>query len=251
MAVGHAATWSRRARPLLGTVVEVGIPSGCSSEPACFDAAFAAICAVQHFLSRFEPESDISRFHALGIGQSLPIQPATKAVLCAASALQSASQGDFDISLGSAPRGWLCDGNFLVKLDARTRLDVGGIAKGYAVDLAVQALLEQGCGAGWVNAGGDLRVFGDVDLPIFLRDEVRGGVRRFGDLRSGAFATSRFSRHSRCTLAHARRVQSKESHISVAAPLCIWADALTKIVAVRGNISDPLLAQFGATSWLH
>ncbi len=39
-------------------------------------------------------------------------------------------------------------------------LDFGGIAKGYAVDRAIEALRECGCRAGLVNAGGDVRLFG-------------------------------------------------------------------------------------------
>jgi thiamine biosynthesis lipoprotein len=35
------------------------------------------------------------------------------------------------------------------------------------------------------------------------------------------------------------------------APQCVWADALTKVVAIRGDASDPVLARFQATAWLH
>ena len=115
-----------------------------------------------------------------------------------------------------------------------------------AVDLAVSALLERGCAAGWVNAGGDLRAFGDVEVPVLLRDEITGGVRRFATLQQGAFATSHFDRGSRATLTHRRR-----AHVSVAAPQCLWADALTKIVAIRGDTADPLLARYQATAWRH
>jgi thiamine biosynthesis lipoprotein len=39
-------------------------------------------------------------------------------------------------------------------------IDLGGIAKGYAVDVAAEALAKQGVHGGLVNAGGDLRVVG-------------------------------------------------------------------------------------------
>ncbi|HEY0200505.1 MAG TPA: FAD:protein FMN transferase [Burkholderiaceae bacterium] len=247
--------WQRRAQPLLGTLVEVGWlasadPSTNWADLAATDAAFAAIAHIQASMSRFAPTSDISRFHALAVGGSVPVQPATAAVLAAAQRLHDASDGLFDISLSRAPQGWYCDGELLYKRDACTRLDLGGIAKGHAVDCAVQALAQHGCAAGWVNAGGDLRGFGDAAIPLLLRDEANGGVRAFGHLTDGAFATSYFAPGSRSQAANATAMQV-QAHTSVAAPLCIWADALTKVVALSGNASHPLLRQFSAQAWLH
>jgi thiamine biosynthesis lipoprotein len=37
----------------------------------------------------------------------------------------------------------------------------------------------------------------------------------------------------------------------VAAPRCLWADALTKVVALTGRADHPALAARGATAWLH
>lgn len=243
--------WLRRARPLLGTLVEVGVRSLSGLQDAVFEAAFGAVIEVQQCLSRFDPDSDVSRFHALSSGQAVPIRPATKAVLAAAAELQILSEGAFDISLGSAPTGWRCEGDKLCKLDAATRLDTGGVAKGYAVDVAVQVLIEHGCIAGWVNAGGDLRVFGDIDLPVRVREESTGGVRQFADLRQGAMATSYFDKDSRSRLARGQHPPVARAHISVAAPQCLWADALTKVVAIRGDTADPILARFQATAWRH
>jgi thiamine biosynthesis lipoprotein len=39
--------------------------------------------------------------------------------------------------------------------------------------------------------------------------------------------------------------------VSVAAPRCLWADALTKIVAISGDAAHPLLARHGAKAWQH
>ena len=252
MSPGTARAWQRRARPLLGTLVEVGVlaPAGGHSQ-AAIDAAFSAIQLAQDGLSRFDPQSDLSRFHALRRGERLVLRPVTRHVLAAAQALHLASAGLFDISLGSAPDGWALDGDALVKDHGSVRLDLGGIGKGHAVDLAVQALVDHGCRAGWVNAGGDLRAFGDVAAPVHLRDEQRGGVRRFALLRDGAFATSAFGPGRRAQLAGSRGVGGQAAHASVAAPLCLWADALTKIVALSGDVDHPLLARYGARAWLH
>lgn len=250
--------WQRRARPLLGTLVEIGLPV--SAPGAWVEAAFAAVFEVQACLSRFEADSDVSRFHALPCGQSLTMRPATQAVLQAAAELAVATDGAFDISLGSGPDGWHCEGDRLSKRSAATRLDVGGIAKGHAVDVAVAALRRCGADAGWVNAGGDLRAFGEVEVPIDLRDETRGGVRRFAVLQGGAWATSHFGDGSRAKLAlrpdEPQRAAASVGtpaphHISVAAPQCLWADALTKVVALCGEAAAPILARYGAQAWRH
>jgi len=48
---------------------------------------------------------------------------------------------------------------------APVHIDLGGIAKGYAVDRALMALRTAGCRGALVNAGGDLAVFGNRKHP--------------------------------------------------------------------------------------
>jgi len=239
------ATWQCRARPLLGTLVEVGVPD--DAGPGCVDAAFAAIAGVQACLSRFEAGSELARFNALEAGWCIDAGAHLQAVLGAARQLRDATAGLFDISCGTGADGWWLHGSQLHKRAAGTTLDLGGIAKGYAVDCAVQALQAHGCASGWVNAGGDLRAFGAAQLELQLRDEAAGGVRPFAMLGDGAFATSHFTAASRSRLHGTTRA----AHASVAAPACLWADALTKVVAASGDATHPALARFGAQAWLH
>ena len=246
-----ATPWLRRAQPLLGTLVDIGVCASGRDSMAAITAAFATLREVQGCLSRFEPDSDVARFHALHRGDGLTVRPATREVLAAAQALRQTTDGAFDITLGAAPQGWRCDGDRLFKLDDAARLDLGGIGKGYAVDCAVRALIDHGADSGWVNAGGDLRAFGAAELPVQLRDETSGGVRPFATLRDGAFATSHFGRHSRSQVTAGTHVAAACAHVSVAAPLCLWADALTKVVALSGDTSHPLLARYEASAWLH
>jgi len=237
----------RRARPLLGTLVEIGVVRDVAAERAAaaaaeraIDAAFARVAALQERLSRFVPSSDIGRFNAAPEGARIDIGADARTVLEAAAKLRDASDGAFDVTLGSGAWAWRADARGLHKLAAGVSIDLGGIAKGHAVDCAVAALVGAGIGAGWVNAGGDLRAFGALALPIDLRDEIGGGVWRFATIEDGAFATS-------------RRVDrdGNARHASVAAPQCLWADALTKIVVASGDATHPLLARFGARAWLH
>jgi thiamine biosynthesis lipoprotein len=244
----------RRARPLLGTLVEVGLCGARSGDDAAMlaacDIAFDAIAGVQRCLSRFESDSDIARFNALATGGWLDVQADTAIVLSAAQQLFNDSDGAFDVSLGSAPRGWLLRDGRLYKLHDDARLDLGGIGKGHAVDRAVQALQCADLAGGWVNAGGDLRSFGSAAVELKLRDEQRGGVVDFGRLHDGAFATSCFGPDTRSALSAAGR-GSTFSHVSVAAPSCLLADALTKVVAASGDVHHRLLARARAQAWLH
>ena len=246
----------RRARPLLGTLVEVGAYAAQSewhtaSAQRAIDAAFAEIAAVQTWLSRFNGASDIGSFNALAAGGQIVVHAHTQAVLRAATRLRAATQGAFDISLGTGAGAWELTGNVLHKHSAGVRLDLGGIGKGHAVDQAVRALQAHGCGGGWVNAGGDLRAFGSQGLALHLRDEAHGGARPWGQLRDGACATSHYAAGSRSALSgESSGGSSGESsssgaprHLSVLAEECLWADALTKVAALGGH--DAAVREFG------
>ena len=252
----------RRARPQLGTLVEIGVANiddtahGAAAATTAIEAAFARIGRIETALTRFDPQSAIGRFNDAAAGTTIEVGDDARIVLQAAAALCVASDGLFDVSLGTGADGWVCQGAQLRKRRAGVRLDLGGIAKGHAVDAAVEALRRAGIAAGWVNAGGDLRVFGALALPIDLRDEACGGVRRFAVLQEGAFATSWIDRspstpawRSNASAPAAADVGAR--HASVAADRCLWADALTKIVALAGNARHPLLRAHGAQAWLH
>lgn len=234
------ALLSRRARPVLGTLVEVG--GACDA--ATLDRAFDEISAVQAALSRFEPGSDVARFNALKAGEGIEVGEHARCVLTAAERLAQRTGGRFDVALGSGR--WALQGRRWIKLDAGVNIDLGGIAKGHAIDHAIAALQAAGCAAGWVNAGGDLRVYGDLQLRLQLRDEAQGGVRDFGHLHQAAFATSHFALGGRSTLAGG---DGRACHLSVQAPTALWADALTKAMALGGG--DELLHEFGARVWWH
>ena len=233
----------RRARPLLGTLVEIGavtIDGASQATVDAVDAAFARIEALQERLSRFIDASDIGRFNAAPADACIDVGDDARAVLRAAAALRDASDGAFDVTLGSGARAWRLDDRGVHKFGDAVRIDLGGIAKGHAVDCAVATLEACGVASGWVNAGGDLRAFGDLAVPIELRDEVAGGVRRFATIEDGAFATSR-----------REAADGVARHASVAAPRCLWADALTKVVVATADAGHPLLERFGARAWLH
>lgn len=235
----------KRAQPWLGTLVEVGIAQTSGAADAAFSAAFAAVARVHEAMSPQKPASDLARFNAASAGAAIACDPWTLAVLAAARELGEASEGVFDVSLGSGGLlAWSIDAGRLFKHRDGVQLDLGGIAKGEAVDLACDALRVAGVNAGWVNAGGDLRVFGALGLPVHVRDpEDAANISPLIELRDGAIATSVFER-ARYPAAHYRRV-------SIAAPECRWADALTKVVALAPEIGARLLPRYHARAWTH
>ncbi len=71
---------------------------------------------------------------------------------------------------GAHDRIQLFPENLVRFADHSVKIDLGGIAKGFAVDRAVEALHRHRIAAGLVNAGGDLRVFGPRSHVIDVRD---------------------------------------------------------------------------------
>ena len=230
----------RRAQPWLGTIVEVSAVAGPELANSAIDAAFSAVARVHNGMSPQIAESDVGRFNAGSTGAYL-IDAWTAEVLTAAHELAEVSDGAFDITLGTGGlSAWSLRDRQLIKHRQNIQLDLGGIAKGYAVDRAVEVLQDAGIACGWVNAGGDLRVFGDLDFPLHIRSpQAPERTLPLLALRDGAFATSVFDHRA----AH--------THISVAAPLCLWADALTKIMAFAPAHCEPLLARYHAQTWRH
>ncbi|MCD8549564.1 MAG: FAD:protein FMN transferase [Shewanella xiamenensis] len=112
-----------------------------------------------------------------------------------------------------------------------------GIAKGYAVDMAVSELRRAGVSGGWVNAGGDLRVFGSASLDVLCRGS--NGLSQKITVRNMALASSRVSQQLSlgcpALLLPTGNVDmmsfdaSNERVVSVQAPFAWRADALTKV----------------------
>jgi thiamine biosynthesis lipoprotein len=149
-----------------------------------------------------------------------------------------------------------------LRKDVNFHLDLGGIAKGYAVDRAVAALRAQGVRDALVNAGGDLRAIGTRTWTVEAgqrdarTDNGAGAASLRLALVSGAVATSVYRAgitpgHGD-TLIDPRRCRRApvDCVVTVAAPRCVLADALTKVVALSSDAAHPALARFHAVAWL-
>lgn len=245
-----AGKMARRTRPLLGTYVTVTLWE--QPQPEQFDAAFAAISHIRELLSFHDAGSDLSRLN-LSRGEQVRIHPQSLRVLCLALTMSRKSGGLFNPTVGGSlvAAGILPDHGFGCRLPVGHAGDVAvgpgyarllrpvlvtldGIAKGYAVDCAVAALLQTGARAGIVNAGGDLRVFGECAVPLHVAGED-DLLRPAGFLHNAAVATSGMTeRHDPDRpgwIVAPGQSPSACGNISVLAARTWRADALTKVAA--------------------
>jgi thiamine biosynthesis lipoprotein len=196
----------RRMRPMLGTFVEVGACGPVASD--AIEAAFATLEDAQAWWSFHAPDSELSRLNRAA-GARVHLRPQTLRLLRLAVTMMRRSESAFDCTVGGLlvdqgvlpdhggpaplPRGRVDDieiGAGWARLRRPVRLTLDGIAKGYAVDRAIAALRRAGAPAGSVNAGGDLRVYGELSLPV-QRRELDGRFTSLGVLREAAVASSR------------------------------------------------------------
>lgn len=269
-----------RAQPRLGTIVSVrigGLPAMLANSP--LEAAFRAISDVQMLMSFHEPSSDVSRLNREAVTRAVPVDARTMYVIKRAVDFSRSSAGAFDITIapllvaqGHLPRpdspyiphphASFEDIVFLTGNRIRFKrplwIDLGGIAKGYAVDHAFERMGVANHAQVCINAGGDLRVAGPNYESVLLNvgapaNEAAPVVR----LSDGSLATSTgrsaAQRPARGAGPHFHGVRKttvgRRAAATVIATDCLEADALTKIVLACGQESAPILRRYRATAF--
>ena len=249
----------RRCRPLLGTFVEI-TAAGLDAAPLAraVDAAFACVQRLQSLMSVHDTTSELSLVNTEAFLRPVKVGDETFDVLRRGLDIARASGGAFDFTIAPvlaswgllpahlrrrASGGWR-DVSLLrgqrIRFKRPLAIDLGGIAKGFAVDAAITALREHKVVSATVNAGGDLRVFGAAESRVHLRHPHSAQpISNPISLRNAALATSSpsFTRrrwHGR-TVSHLvnpanRRAITSCLSVSVRAAECWLADALTKVV---------------------
>ena len=165
-----------RCQPSLGTYVEISVSGDVSEDEliSASNAAFLKIDLIQSLMSFHDEKSELTRVNRYAAREPVPISLETKFVLEQALWLSEKTDGLFDITVAPklvaskalpnhnfsvSPTGTWRD---IVIIDNEVRftkpllLDLGGIAKGYAVDQAINAVDDSINIT--VNAGGDLRM---------------------------------------------------------------------------------------------
>jgi len=168
---------------------------------ATLDAAFAEIARLDRMMSHYDPESPLSQLNREGARGPVPVEPELFDFLAECLRQSRDSDGAFDVTVGPLLRAWgffrgegrlpppveieelrTRVGYRHVVLDPERRtvhfarpgmeLDLGGIAKGYAVDRVVALLRARGVEAALVSAGGS-SVYGLGAPPGRTAWEVR------------------------------------------------------------------------------
>jgi thiamine biosynthesis lipoprotein ApbE len=176
--------------------------------------------------------------------------------LMASGEREQKGRGQFPPASGANKAIQLLPDNQVRFADRLVKIDLGGIAKGFAVDCAVEALRRHEVAEGLVNAGGDLRTFGTQSHDIDIRDPrqpdrpmcrvalrnvaLASSAGRFDPLRSGHVLHSGVI--DPATAMPVRSIRGA----TVCAPSCMIADALTKVVMNIGETAAPILEHYGA-----
>jgi thiamine biosynthesis lipoprotein len=146
------------------------------------------------------------------------------------------------------------DGLELSSSNPAVQLDFGGIAKGYAIDLACQALRRLGLDNAIVNAGGDLETMGrhgDRPWRIAIRDPHGGIIGRLDTRGDEAIFTSgnyeRYRENGTARYPHILDPRtgwpvSELSSVTVIAREGLLADAAATALTVAGPSDWPAVA---------
>ncbi len=180
---------TRDYRYLMGTSVEVEAYGGTDAvRREAIDEAFKAIAEIDRLMSNYRDDSELSLINRLAAHGPLRVSDPMLAVLGAAQQVSVKSRGAFDITVGPLVRLWgfhdkkphlptaaefaavrpLVDYRHVV-IDAPAHsvrfaragveLDLGGIAKGFAVEVAANILRQRALG-GFIDAGGNQYLLG-------------------------------------------------------------------------------------------
>lgn len=253
-----------RCKPLLGTYFEISIHDHVGQ--SAIENAYLSVLQVEALMGFHNPQSELNTINRQAHLAPVEIHPWTAQVIHIAQEIHKESAGLFNcgighrlVAAGLLPKhlpltncefGGIEDIQFLapdlIKSSRPVCLDFGGIAKGFAVDMAVRILMSEGIHSGVVNAGGDLRVFGSDPQAIQIRNPAAPNeLLNIGYLENGAIATSslyfaqRDRRQSHFIYPHAD--EDSDSYIdstgsfSIIAKECVYADALTKVLVLSNN----------------
>jgi FAD:protein FMN transferase len=184
-----AGVWVARDAVAMGTAIRVELwCEDAGTANAAVDEVMAEMHRIDRTMSPHKADSELSRINRDAAREPVPLSNEMFLLLVQAQRFSQLSQGAFDITYASVgclydyreaivpdaaalARGRDAIGWRKLELDARTRsvkfakegmrIDLGGFAKGHAVDNAAAILMRHGIRHAHVAAGGDSRVIGD------------------------------------------------------------------------------------------
>jgi thiamine biosynthesis lipoprotein len=272
-------------RVIMGTFARVVVLA--ASEQAarqCAQAAFDRQRRIDELMSYHNADSELNRVNRRAFGEPVQVGADTFEVLRRAKAFSELSGGAFDVTIGALGDLWRRAGDanqpptdaeiaaaqsktgyekLRLDPDARTvrfavegmKLDLGGIAKGYAIDKSVEAMKQGGAVGGMVDIGGDVLCFGapppgkeswavGLQDPTVAPDDLAANklllilkvtdaaVTTSGDYRR--FTEVQGERQSHIMDRESGRGAGKLVSVTIIAPDAAAADALATAVSVLG-----------------
>ena len=221
-------TLVKRTKFFLGTIVEITVAK--DNQPravieCAIDKAFAEIERVEELLSRFKHESDINCINTYASFEPTEVNPETIRLIEKSIEFSQLTDGAFDITISPLLQAWGFKQNNRqhapehsmlkealqkvgyqhIEISKKRRevflgqkgmcLDLGGIAKGYAVDRAITILKKEGINRALVNVGGDIYALGKPSARKKWRIAVHHPRKRNSfltslELQDQAIATS-------------------------------------------------------------
>ncbi|MDR1656472.1 MAG: FAD:protein FMN transferase [Deltaproteobacteria bacterium] len=174
-----------------GCVISVPTESGASESPQVLaELAKGLVLNVNTLLSPYGPQSDVRKLNEAGPGIWVDVEPLTIEAVNQALVWNEATEGVFEPTIGPlkalykfdgqkldhwpseeaiataknlvGPGKILVDakGSRLAHVDGGIKLDLGGLAKGFAADLVAEAFANKGVVNAMINLGGEMRVMG-------------------------------------------------------------------------------------------
>jgi len=261
-------------------------PSDAVAE-AAINAAFARIKALNQIFSDYENTSELTALNrTAGQGKVVPVSKELWEVLCLSQEMAERSNGAFDVTVGPYVTLWrrarrihqlpapdklaaarevvgyknlrLYPKQRAVEITkAGARIDLGGIAKGYAVDEALKVLSSHGIRSAMVAGSGDLAVSGPPPGKQGWRIEI--APHEAGDASTGCFVSlkNQALATSGDVFQHVEIENRRYSHIvdprtgsgltdfglvTVIAKNCATADSLATAISVLGPVDGLKLA---------
>ena len=243
---------------------------------------------IERKFSRYKSDSVVGRINASG-GKELAVDAETAHLLDFADNCFRVSNGLFDVTSGVLRRIWRFDGSDRIPSDAQIaslrpligwrkvswkppaitlpvgmEIDLGGLAKEYAVDRALGAVREVTPLPALINFGGDLRVSGPRKYGTRWKVAIEsvdknGKLAGMLELADGALATSgdarRFLLKDGVRYGHilnphtGRPVEQVPRSVTVAAATCVEAGMIATLAMLQGKRADAFLKREGMRAW--
>lgn len=273
-------TWSVKLHSLPDGVDPVQLKSQLQSQ----------LDRINRLMSTYDPESEISRFNRQTSGDWFAISTETAEVISLSLHLSQLTAGAFDISVGplvelwgfgASERGEQLPTNEQVaeqlakvgyqhlqlrrapaalrKTQPLLRIDLSAVAKGYAVDLLAESLVERGVENYLVEVGGELRIAGQrsdgtawkiaLEKPLEEAREVKTifpltdtGLATSGNYRNFYIENGQRYSHTIDPVS-GRPIRHRLASVTVLDPACARADALATALMVLGEEKGRILVE--------